>query len=222
MLGPCVCTLHSSTYCFFIHHHMQWCMPAYMRVHRWATSCYLLSLFLSGGNYSICNKFLSHLTSLHVGHVISGCIKNYEEWGWNGLQQWHKSHQVLWEMVNWFKNEMVGRGQQQHNNLVYFSFLKKESNLKTLTVIRFLQLENLIAKVCSSLVSVKQQDATYMLISSMGLPKCAVTLKLSDVTLNTMKFSVLHSHWLHLISMATKSRTGMKSKLLSICEKTGY
>ena len=44
-------------------------------------------------------------------------------------------------------------------------------------VIWFLQLDNLIAKVCSSLESVKQHDATYMLISSMGLLKCAVTLK---------------------------------------------
>jgi L-fucose isomerase-like protein len=51
----------------------------------------LAIFFLSGGNYSICNKFLSHHTSLHVGHVI-GCKKkkkNYEEWGWYGLKQWH-------------------------------------------------------------------------------------------------------------------------------------
>ena len=56
-------------------------------------------------------------------------------------------------------------------------------------VIWFLQLVPLTAKACSSLESVKQHDATYMIISSMGLMKCAVTV--TDINLNTVKYSVL-------------------------------
>jgi hypothetical protein len=55
------------------------------------------------------------------------------------------------------------------NWLTDFIFLSKESNLKTLTVIWFIQLDNSVAMFCYSLESVKQHDATYMIISSMGV-----------------------------------------------------
>lgn len=41
----------------------------------------LAIFFLSGRNYSICNKFLSHLTSPHVGHVVIGCKKTMKNGG---------------------------------------------------------------------------------------------------------------------------------------------
>lgn len=152
---------------------MHACTHAFAQV----SALFLSYFFLSGGNYSTCNKFLSHLTNLHVYHVVIGCKKT-EEWGWDGLKQWHKSHQVLQELVNWFKNWSGGDGAATAS---LFSFLRM--------VIWFLQLVPLTAKACSSLESVKQHVATYMIISSMGLMKCAATV--TDINLNIVKYSVL-------------------------------
>jgi len=68
-------------------------------------------------------------------------------------------------------------------------------------VIWFLQLDNFIVKVCSLLESVKQHDATYMLISSMELLKCAVTLNC------LMLISILWS-FLSVQSMITPDQHG--------------
>jgi hypothetical protein len=56
-----------------------------MNIGEQTVAIFFLSFFLSGGKYSIFNKFLSHLTSLHVGHVVIGCKKTMKN-GLGGLK----------------------------------------------------------------------------------------------------------------------------------------